>query len=158
MLAPVSVDVYLLFTMVPIGDALRLLRRHIDENILRLFRYVRTSSFGYTNLQTRRVLNPPANVAPPPEEPNSIAFLPCVKTTFIRISRLLSRLSVGLPKEIPGFLRPVKINLGLKTSSDPPAGLTESLKRTAFSNLSFRLPLAVACPHARIGSSALARF
>jgi hypothetical protein len=47
-----------------------------------------------------------------------VAFLPYVGTTFNRISRLLSRhiKSVGLPpKKIPGFLRPVKDDLGLKT-------------------------------------------
>jgi hypothetical protein len=47
------------------------------------------------------------------------AFLPYVGTTFNRISRLLSRhniKSVGLPpKKIPGFLRPVKDDLRLKT-------------------------------------------
>jgi hypothetical protein len=41
----VSFDVISLFTMVPLEEALRLLSRHFDEAILRLFRHVLTSSF-----------------------------------------------------------------------------------------------------------------
>jgi hypothetical protein len=54
-----------------------------------------------------------------PEKPDSVVFLSYVGTTFSRMSRLLSRhnlKSVGLlPKNIPGFLRPVKDDLGLNT-------------------------------------------
>jgi hypothetical protein len=74
---------------------------------------------GYSDRQIRRALNSPARVASIPEKPDSVAFLSYVGTTFNRISRLLSRhniKSVGLPpKKIPGFLRPVKDDLGLKT-------------------------------------------
>jgi hypothetical protein len=42
----VSFDVVSLFTMVPIVEALRLLSRHFDEGILRLFRHALTSSFS----------------------------------------------------------------------------------------------------------------
>jgi hypothetical protein len=74
---------------------------------------------GYSDQQIRRALNKPARVASTPDKPDSIAFLPYVGTTFNLISRLLSRhniKSVGLPpKRIPGFLRPGKDDLGLKT-------------------------------------------
>jgi hypothetical protein len=72
----------------------------------------------YSDRQIRRPLNPPARVASTPEKPESVAFLPYVGTTFNRISRLLSRhiKSVGLPPNIPSFLRPVKDDLGLKDS------------------------------------------
>jgi hypothetical protein len=60
----ISFDVVSLFTMVPIEEALRLLTRHFDEAILRLFRHVLTSSFFSFNgqfydhsLKVRR--NPP---------------------------------------------------------------------------------------------------
>jgi hypothetical protein len=41
----VSFDVVSFFTMVPLGEALRLLSRHSEDDILRLFRHVRTSFF-----------------------------------------------------------------------------------------------------------------
>jgi hypothetical protein len=41
-----SLDVFSLFTKVPIGDALHLLSCHFDEVTLRLFRHVLTSSFS----------------------------------------------------------------------------------------------------------------
>jgi hypothetical protein len=47
----VSFDVVSLFTMVPIQEALRLLSRHFDDAILRLFRHVLTSSFFSFNDQ-----------------------------------------------------------------------------------------------------------
>jgi hypothetical protein len=47
----VSFDVVSLFTMVPTEEALRLLSRHFDEAILRLFRHVLTSSFFSFNGQ-----------------------------------------------------------------------------------------------------------
>jgi hypothetical protein len=75
---------------------------------------------GYSDRQIRQALNPPARVASTPEKPGSVAFLPYVSMTFNRNSRLLSRhniKSVGLaPKKIPGFLQPVKYDLGLKDS------------------------------------------
>jgi hypothetical protein len=47
----VSFHIVSVFTMVPIGEALRLLSRHFDEAILRLFRHVLTSSFFSFNGQ-----------------------------------------------------------------------------------------------------------
>jgi hypothetical protein len=47
----VSFDVVSLFTMVPFEEALRLLSRHFDEAILRLFCHVLTSSFFSFNGQ-----------------------------------------------------------------------------------------------------------
>jgi hypothetical protein len=47
----VSFDAVSLFIMVPIEEALRLLSRHLDEAILRLFRHVLTSSFFSFNGQ-----------------------------------------------------------------------------------------------------------
>jgi hypothetical protein len=47
----VSFYVVSLFTMVPLEEALRLLGRHFDEAILRLFRHVLTSSFFSFNGQ-----------------------------------------------------------------------------------------------------------
>jgi hypothetical protein len=47
----VSFDVVSLFTMVPTGEALCLLSWHSDEDILRLFRHVLTSSFFRFNGQ-----------------------------------------------------------------------------------------------------------
>jgi hypothetical protein len=47
----VSFDVVSLFTMVPNVEALRLLSRHFDKGILRLFRHVLTSSFFRFNGQ-----------------------------------------------------------------------------------------------------------
>jgi hypothetical protein len=47
----VSFDVVSLFTMVPLEETLRLLSRHFDEAILRLFHHVLTSSFFNFNGQ-----------------------------------------------------------------------------------------------------------
>jgi hypothetical protein len=47
----VSVDVISLFTRLPLNNALDLLTRHFDENILKLFRHVLTSSFFSFNVQ-----------------------------------------------------------------------------------------------------------
>jgi hypothetical protein len=47
----ISFDVVSLFTMVPLEEALRLLGRHFDEAILRLFHHVLTSSFFSFNGQ-----------------------------------------------------------------------------------------------------------
>jgi hypothetical protein len=47
----VSFNVISLFTTVPIGEALHLLSRHVDEDILRFFCYVLTSSFFSFNSQ-----------------------------------------------------------------------------------------------------------
>jgi hypothetical protein len=83
--------------------------------------YLRTTfrESGYSDRQMRWALNPSERVAPPLEEPASVAFLPYVSTTFNRIGRLLSRhniMSVGLPpKKIPSFLRPVNYYLELNT-------------------------------------------
>jgi hypothetical protein len=83
--------------------------------------YLRTTfrESGYSDRQIRWALNPSESVAPPPEVPASVAFLPYVSTNFNRIGRLLSRhniKSVGLPpKKIPSFLRPVRYYLELNT-------------------------------------------
>jgi retron-type reverse transcriptase len=47
----VSFDVVSLFTKVPINDTMDLLRRHFDEDILRLFRHVLTTSYFSFNGQ-----------------------------------------------------------------------------------------------------------
>jgi hypothetical protein len=74
---------------------------------------------GYGDRQIRRALDPLKGVATPPEKPISVAFLPLVSTTFNRICRMLSRHSVkfvGFPlRKIPNFLRPMKVDLRLKT-------------------------------------------
>jgi hypothetical protein len=74
---------------------------------------------GYTEPQIRRALNPPPRACRSDEKSDSVAFLPCVGKIFNRISRVLARhniKSVGLPpKNLSGFLRPVKDDLGLMT-------------------------------------------
>jgi hypothetical protein len=47
----VSFDVVTLFTMVPLEEALRLLSRHFDDAILRIFHHVLTFSFFSFNGQ-----------------------------------------------------------------------------------------------------------
>jgi hypothetical protein len=73
----------------------------------------------FNHRQTHRVLNRHPNISQPDDKPDTVAFLPYVRTIFNLISRVLSRhniKSVGLPpKKVSGFLRPVKDNLGLKT-------------------------------------------
>jgi hypothetical protein len=47
----ISSDILSLITMVPTGEALRLLSRHFDEDILRFFHHVLISSFFWFNGQ-----------------------------------------------------------------------------------------------------------
>jgi hypothetical protein len=74
---------------------------------------------GYNDRQILTVLNRRPNISQPEDKPDSVAFLTYVGTIFKRISTVLSRhniKSVGLsPKKVSGFLRPVKVNLGLRT-------------------------------------------
>jgi hypothetical protein len=93
-----------------------------DQEILRShLEFLRTTlrQKGYSDQQIRLALNPLTRIAPALDKTVSVTFLPYVSMTFDRISILLSRhniKSVGLrPKNIPGFLRPVKDDLGLKT-------------------------------------------
>jgi hypothetical protein len=115
-----------LSTILPINNKLSTLvhraRSFCDQDSLHGdLEFLRTTfrQNGYSDRQIRRAVKPPARVASTPEKPASVAFLPYVSTSFNRISRLVSRhniKSVGLPpKKIPGFLRPVKDDLGLKT-------------------------------------------
>jgi hypothetical protein len=64
---------------------------------------------GYNDRQIHRVLNCRPNISQPKDNPDSVAFLPYVRTIFNRISRVLFRhninKSVGLPpKKVSGFL------------------------------------------------------
>jgi hypothetical protein len=74
---------------------------------------------GYSDRHINRVLNRHPNISKTDDNPDSVAFLPYVGTTFNRISKVLSRnniKSVGLPpRKIHSFLRPVKDKLGLRT-------------------------------------------
>jgi hypothetical protein len=76
---------------------------------------------GYTDRQIHRALKPTQRVTQPNEKPDSVAFLPYVRSIFNCISRVLSRhniKSVGLPlRKIPRFLHSVKNDLRLKMQS-----------------------------------------
>jgi hypothetical protein len=96
------------------GRALHDLDRFYDElEFLRdMFR-----QNNYTSQQSSRVLGPTIRVALPSYNPDSVAFLPYVRSIFSHISRLLSGhiKSVGLwPRKISSFLRLIKGNLGLR--------------------------------------------
>jgi hypothetical protein len=73
----------------------------------------------YNDRQIYRVLNHCLDINQPYSNPDLAAFLPCVRTIFNRIGRVLSRysiISLGLPpKKVSSFLQPVKHNFGLKT-------------------------------------------
>jgi hypothetical protein len=75
---------------------------------------------GYNGRQIHRALNRRPHLPQPDNEPNSVAFLPFVRTIFNRTSRVLARhniRSVGLPHlKLPSLLRPVKDRPGLRTS------------------------------------------
>jgi hypothetical protein len=76
---------------------------------------------GYNDRQIRRALNRSPHLYQPDNQPNSVAFLPFVGTTFSHIIRVLARhniKSVGLPHmKLSSLLCPVKDHLGLRTSS-----------------------------------------
>jgi hypothetical protein len=71
---------------------------------------------GYNNRQIHRDLNRRPNFSRPEDKPDSIAFLPYIRTLFNRISRVLSRhniKSVGLPpNKLSSLLWPVMDSLG----------------------------------------------
>jgi hypothetical protein len=75
---------------------------------------------GCCDWQIQWALSPLKRVTLAPEKPISVAFFTFVSTTFNCITRMLSRhnfRSVGLLlRTIPGFLWPVKDNLGLTVS------------------------------------------
>jgi predicted GIY-YIG superfamily endonuclease len=74
---------------------------------------------GYSNRQIHRVLSRRRNITQPEDKPDSVAFLPYVRTIFNHISGVLSRhktKSVGLPpNKLSSFLLPVNNNLALRT-------------------------------------------
>jgi hypothetical protein len=74
---------------------------------------------GYNDWQIHRALNRRPHLPQPANEPNSVAFLPFVRTIFNRINRVLAQhniKSVGLPHiKLSSLLHPVKYHLGLRT-------------------------------------------
>jgi hypothetical protein len=65
---------------------------------------------GYNDRQIHRAINRRPHLAQPENKPNSVAFLPFVRTKFNRISRVLARhniKSVGSPHmKLSSFLHP----------------------------------------------------
>jgi hypothetical protein len=58
-------------------------------------------------------------IAPPNDKPNSVTFLPYVRSILNCISRVLFSYNIKsaglLPRKISGFLQPVKNDMGLRT-------------------------------------------
>jgi hypothetical protein len=90
-----------------------------QENLHMKLDFLRTTfrQNSYRETQIRRGLNPPERIAPPPERPAPVAFLPYVSTTVNHISRPPNKhiKSVGLSPKSPSFLRSVKDDSGLNT-------------------------------------------
>jgi hypothetical protein len=74
---------------------------------------------GYNQQQIKRAMQPVTPTAIAQEKPTATAFLPYTRSTFGRLSRMLTKLkikSVALPpRKISSFLPPVKEPLGLRT-------------------------------------------
>jgi hypothetical protein len=74
---------------------------------------------GYNDWQIHRALKCRLHL-PQPDEPNSVIFLPIVRTIFNHISRVLAQhniISVGLAHmKLSSLLHTVKEHLGLRTS------------------------------------------
>jgi hypothetical protein len=72
----------------------------------------------YGNQQIQKAFNCPLRVAQPDNKPDSVTFLPYVRSIFNCISMVLSQhmKSVGLPpRKILSYLQSVNSDLGLRT-------------------------------------------